>query len=189
MTGFGARFAAIVALGLSGAGALGANARAQDIPVIDAATERELRELRELYRHLIAAENAHDIAEVRRMVWRSPTALFVAKTKTPAEGGWAGFWGADTVVSHINDLFQSGVFVMAPDFEREKVVLLSPTVAETYAPLKISVAYAGQTGTPKPFLMIVDWVRVGSSWKMATDIAVPIPPASAAPAAPSESTP
>jgi hypothetical protein len=30
--------------------------------------------------------------------------LFVAKTKTPAEGNWAGFWGADTVVDHINEL-------------------------------------------------------------------------------------
>ena len=146
---------------------------AQPVRPIDPATEKDLRAL---YRHLIASENAHDIAEVRRMVWQSPSALFVAKTKTPAEGNWAGFWGADNVVDHIDDLFTSGVFTMAPDFDQEKVVLLSPTVAETYVPLKISVAYAGQTGTPKPFLMIVEWVRIGRTWKMATDIALPIPP-------------
>ena len=145
---------------------------APPIPEIDAATDHELREL---YHHLIVSENAHDIAEVRRIVWQSPNALFVAKTKTPAEGNWAGFWGSDVVAGHINELFQ-GVFVMDPDFPKEKVVLLSPTVAETYVPLKISVAYAGQTGKPKPFLMIVDWVRVGSGWRMATDIALPIPP-------------
>jgi hypothetical protein len=32
-------------------------------------------------------------AEVRTMVWDSPSTLFVAKTATPAEGNWAGFWG------------------------------------------------------------------------------------------------
>ena len=60
------------------------------IPVINAATDHELREL---YHRLIVSENAHDIASVRRFVWQSPNALFVAKTKTPAEGNWAGFWG------------------------------------------------------------------------------------------------
>jgi hypothetical protein len=111
------------------------------------------------------------------MVWKSPSALFVAKTKTAAEGNWAGFWGTDTVVDHINDLFQSGTFVMTPDYTREKIVQLSRDVMETYVPITISVAYAGQSGTPKPFLMIVEWVRDHGEWKMATDIALPIPPA------------
>jgi hypothetical protein len=132
-------------------------------------------EIRALYKQLIDDENAHDIAAVRRMVWKSPSALFVAKTKTPAEGNWAGFWGADTVVDHIGELFQ-GTFIMEPDYGREKVVQLSRDVMETYVPLNISVAYAGQSGTPKPFLMIVEWVRDHGEWKMATDIALPIPP-------------
>jgi hypothetical protein len=41
--------------------------------------------------------------------------------------------------------------------------------------VKISVSYAGQTPVPKPFLMIVMWVKEGQEWKMATDIAIPIP--------------
>lgn len=132
-------------------------------------------EIRALYKQLIDAENAHDLATVRRMVWKSPSALFVAKTKTPAEGNWAGFWGAETVVDHIGELFQ-GTFLMTPDYDREKVVQLSRDVMQTYVPLDISVGYAGQSGTPKPFLMIVEWVRVHGEWKMATDIALPIPP-------------
>jgi hypothetical protein len=64
---------------------------------------------------------------------------------------------------------------MAPDYSREKVVQLSEDVAQTYVPLEISVGYAGQPGTPNPFLMIVEWVRVGGEWKMATDVAPPIP--------------
>jgi hypothetical protein len=130
----------------------------------------------ELYRTLIEAENSHDIEKVRAMVWDSPEALFVAKTKTVAEGNWAGFWGKEVVVAHLQDLF-GGTFRIEPDYSKEKIALLAPTVAETYIPVNISVAYAGQSGTPKPFLMIIEWVRLPSGdWKMATDIALPIPP-------------
>jgi hypothetical protein len=133
-------------------------------------------QIRELYRTLIEAENSHDIEKVRAMVWDSPEALFVAKTKTVAEGNWAGFWGKEVVVAHLQDLF-AGTFRIDPDYSKEKIALLAPTVAQTYVPVNISVAYAGQSGTPKPFLMIIEWVRLPSGdWKMATDIALPIPP-------------
>ena len=161
---------AIVASAFASAGS---SAVASDPGTISATTEQELRSI---YKRLIDAENAHDIAAVRTFVWNSPSALFVAKTKTPAEGNWAGFWGTDVVVDHINELYQ-GTFVMTPDYSREKVVQLSRDVAQTYVPLQISVGYAGQSGTPKPFLMIVEWVKDHGEWKMATDIALPIPPA------------
>jgi hypothetical protein len=140
---------------------------------IGAATPSQIRDL---YRALIEAENSHDIEKVRAMVWNSPEALFVAKTKTAAEGNWAGFWGKDLVVDHIQDLL-AGTFRIDPDYSKEKIAFLAPRVAETYVPVNISVAYAGHPGTPKPFLMIIEWVRLPSgAWKMATDIALPIPP-------------
>jgi hypothetical protein len=131
--------------------------------------------MREPYANLIEAENLHDIERVRGMVWESPEALFVAKTNTAAEGNWEGFWGKEVVVEHLQKLFV-GTFQIDPDYSKEKIALLAPTVAETYVPVNISVAYAGQSGMPKPFLMIIEWVRVSSgAWKMATDIALPIP--------------
>jgi hypothetical protein len=140
-------------------------------------TEATMNELRGLYKHLIDAENRHDIAAVRSFVWVSPNTLFVAKTATAAEGNWAGFWGTEVVLSHLNDLYKAGPFKIEPDYDKEKVVGLSRDVAETYAPVSITVAYAGQTPVPKPFLMILEWVRTPLGWRMATDIALPIPPA------------
>jgi hypothetical protein len=142
---------------------------------LDTAT---LTEINGRYRTLIEAENRHDLAAVRPMVWKSPDTLFVAKTSTPEEGNWAGFWGADVVMQHFAELY-AGTFIMAPHYDRVKTVGLAADVAETYAPLEISVSYAGQTATPKPFLMIVTWVRTPDGWKMATDVALPIPPAPA----------
>ena len=133
-------------------------------------------ELRLLYRRLIEAEDRHDIEAVRSFVWNSPNALFVAKTATPAEGNWAGFWGAETVLQHLDDLYKAGPFRIEPDYDKEKVVALSHDVAETYVPVSITVAYAGQDPVPKPFLMILEWVRTSEGWRMATDIALPIPP-------------
>src|SRR5271156_1892113 len=89
----------IVTLGTSVAifaSALGFTApvQAADSALTDTKAQAEIRAL---YKQLIDDENAHDIAAVRRIVWKSPSALFVAKTKTPAEGNWAGFWGSDNV--------------------------------------------------------------------------------------------
>lgn len=143
---------------------------------LSASTSATKSQILRLYANLIEAENAHDIEKVRSMVWNSPDALFVAKTKTAAEGNWAGFWSKDVVVGHLQELF-AGTFRIDPDYSRERIALLAPTVAETYVPVDISVAFAGQSGTPKPFLMIIEWVRIPSgAWKMATDIALPIPP-------------
>jgi hypothetical protein len=136
--------------------------------------------VRALFEQLIDAENRHDLNAVRPLVWVSPNALFVAKTATPAEGNWAGFWGAEVVLRQLGELYNAGSFHIEPDYERVKVVGIAPDVAETYAPVKITVAYAGQTPTPKPFLMILNWVRTPEGWRMATDIALPIPPAPAA---------
>jgi len=157
---------------------LGANTRTAEtastfVEPLDTAT---INNLKILYKQLIDAENRHDLSAVRAILWNSQSTLFVAKTATPAEGNWAGFWGTEVVMQHFHDLYQ-GAFKMEPDYEREKVVGLTADVAETYVPLKITVAYAGQTPVPKPFLMIVEWVRTPGGWKMATDIALPIPPA------------
>jgi hypothetical protein len=142
----------------------------------DTLTAATLDTLRGLYRQLIEAEDRHDIKAVRLLAWQSQSMLFVAKTATPAEGNWAGFWGTDVVLQHMEALFDAGHFRIEPDYTAERVVALSPDVAQSYVPVKITVGYAGQTPLPKPFLMILYWVRTADGWRLATDIALPIPP-------------
>jgi hypothetical protein len=129
---------------------------------------------------LMALANRHDIAAIHQMFWQSPSALLVAKSATPSEGNWAGFWGNDAIDRKLHDIAASGPVVLTPDLARLKVVGLTPDVAESYAPMTIAVSYAGQDGTPKPFLMIIDWIRVADDWKVASEIILPVPPAPAA---------
>jgi hypothetical protein len=131
--------------------------------------------LQVLYKRLIDAENRHDLTAVRGMLWQSSAALFVAKTATPAEGNWAGFWGYEVVLEHLRDIYKHP-FTIDPDYSKEKTVFIDRNVGETYVPVRIAVGYAGQTPVPKPFLMIIEWVRTPDNWRMATDIALPIPP-------------
>jgi hypothetical protein len=128
-------------------------------------------EIKRAYKNLIDAENRHDLAAVKGMVWDSPSALFVAK----APVGWRGYWGIDDVMQHLHDMYQQP-FRIDPIYEEEKVVFITPDVAETYAPVKITVAYGRQNPVPKPFIMVLVWVRTSKGWRMTTDIPIPVPP-------------
>jgi hypothetical protein len=144
-------------------------------PASQAECQEDEGQIASLVRELIAAENHHDIPAVRAFLWESPKTLFVAKTGTSKEGNWAGFWGTDVVIEHFRDLYR-GTFHMAPAYDRERIVTLSCDVAEVYLPVTISVAYGGQDPAPHPFILILEWVRTSSGWRMATDVALPVPP-------------
>lgn len=127
--------------------------------------------VRQVYKQLIDAENRHDLNAVRVLVWNSPSTLFVAK----APVGWHGYWGIDDVMQHLHDMYQQS-FRIDPAYDQEKVVLITPAIAETYAPVRITVAYGGQNPVPKPFVMVLVWIKTPDGWKMTTDIPIPVPP-------------
>ncbi len=129
------------------------------------------------FSELMELANRHDLDALHQMFWQSPSVLLVAKSAIPSEGNWAGFWGNDAVDQKLHDIAASGPVVLTPDLSRLKVVGLTPEVAESYAPVNITVSYAGQDGTPRPFLMIINWIKVAKDWKIASEIILPVPPA------------
>jgi hypothetical protein len=167
--------AAALTLPLLSAGAAHA-APDTDKPPLDAQT---LSTIGSRFSTLMELANRHDLQTLSTMFWQSPSVLLVAKSAVPSQGNWAGFWGNAAVNQKLHDIATSGPVVLTPDLTRLKVVGLSPDVAESYAPVTITVSYAGQDGTPKPFLMILNWVRVSDEWKIAAEIILPVPPAPA----------
>jgi hypothetical protein len=128
---------------------------------------------------LMELANKHDFEALHGMFWQSPSTLLVAKSASPSEGNWAGFWGNEAIDRKLHDIGSSGPVVLEPDYSKLRVVGLTRDVAESYVPMNITVSYAGQDGTPKPFLMIINWLRVGTDWKVASEIILPVPPARA----------
>lgn len=125
---------------------------------------------------LMELANKHDFKALHGMFWQSPSTLLVAKSAIPSEGDWAGIWGNEAVDRKLHDIGTSGPVVLEPDFSKLKVVGLTHDVAESYVPMNITVSYAGQSGTPKPFLMIINWIRIKEEWKVAAEIILPVPP-------------
>ena len=129
---------------------------------------------------LMELANNHDFKGLHEMFWQSPATLLVAKSAIPSEGNWAGFWGNEAIDQKLHDIGSSGPVVLEPDYSKLKVVGLTRDVAESYVPMNITVSYAGQDGTPRPFLMIINWLCVGKDWKVASEIILPVPQISAA---------
>jgi hypothetical protein len=166
--------AALLSAALS-AGSAAAQSAAYEDP-LDAPT---LSTIRSRFSELMELANRHDLKALHGMFWQSPSVLLVAKNAIPSEDNWAGFWGNDAVDHKLHDIAASGPVVLTPDLSRLKVVGLTRDVAESYAPMNITVSYAGQDGTPKPFLMIIEWIKVEKDWKVASEIILPVPPAPA----------
>jgi len=124
-----------------------------------------LNTIKSRFAELIALANRHDIKGLHEVFWQSPSALLVAKSAIASEGDWAGFWGNDAIDQKLHDIATSGPVVLQPDFSKLKVVGLTQAIAESYAPATITVSYAGQDGTPRPFLMIINWIKIGKDWK------------------------
>jgi hypothetical protein len=141
----------------------------------DPLDNQAMGEIKLRFSELIQLANKHDLKALHLMFWQSPSALLVAKSAVPSEGNWAGFWGNDAVDQKLRDIAASGPVVLTPDLSKLKVVGLTHEVAESYAPMNITVSYAGQDGTPKPFLMIINWIKVSKDWNIASEIILPVP--------------
>jgi len=135
-----------------------------------------LTAIRSQFGELMDLANKHDLEALHAMFWQSPAALLVAKSAEPSAGNWAGYWGNEAIDQKLHDIAASGPVVLQPDYSQLKIVGLTPQVAESYAPLTITVSYAGQDGTPRPFLLIIEWIKVGKLWKVASEIILPVPP-------------
>lgn len=171
---------ALIAAAIALAGVCAGSARAAPADQRDPLDAETLTTIRSEFGQLMERANRHDVDAIHGMFWQSPSALLVAKSAIPAEGNWTGFWGNEAIDRKLHDIAASGPVVLQPDFSRLRVVGLTRDVAESYAPMTITVSYAGQDGTPKPFLMIIDWIRVDKDWKIASEIILPVPPTRAA---------
>jgi len=169
-------FAVALALATAASGSVAAQTATYTDP-LDIAT---LDAVRSQFGKLMDLANKHDLKALHEMFWQSPSTLLVAKSAVPSEGNWAGVWGNEAIDQKLHDIATSGPAILQPDFSKLKVVGLTHDLAESYVPMTITVSYAGQDGTPKPFLMIINWMKVGKDWKVATEVILPVPPAPAA---------
>ncbi len=165
-------FAAALVLATAATGSVAAPAAANK-DQLDASNPGNVRSR---FGKLMELANKHDLKALHEMFWQSSSALLVAKSAVPSEGNWAGVWGNEAIDQKLHDIAASGPAILKPDFPKLEVVGLTKNVAESYVPATITVSYAGQDGTSRPFLLILTWMKVGKEWKVASEIILPVPP-------------
>jgi hypothetical protein len=165
-------FAAAVAMTVLSAGSASAAPSAYTDPLASPTPAT----IRSQFSKVMELANRHDIKALHEMFWQSPSSLLVAKSAIPSEGNWAGYWGNEAIDQKLHDIAAAGPAILQPDLSKLKVVGLTHDVAQSYDPVTITVSYAGQDGTPKPFLVIMNWIKVGQDWKIASEILLPVPP-------------
>jgi hypothetical protein len=101
----------------------------------------DVKQLQHLFRVLIADENRHDLKAVQTLLVDLTQPLFISKTRPLSKGDWALIGGTAQVMAHFTDLYK-GVFRIGPVYSKQKMVGLTPDMAELYIPIVITTDYS-----------------------------------------------
>ena len=115
-------------------------------------------EIRALYQDFVTAQNAHDLAAVRRLFVPSPQFLWISD-------GMA-FWGPDTVLSRMALFQQAEVWHVDPALDQSVAVEVSSGTAYLHLPLTLTI---GSAAAPEEFRFLVDVLcaQTNDGWRIA----------------------
>jgi Domain of unknown function (DUF4440) len=131
--------------------------------VANASTEEEVRTT---FDQFVAAQNAHDLAAVGRLLLDSPGFLWITRG-TP-------IWGYAAALQRFESLYK-GTWYLEPKKDELKITMLRDDVAQLYVPIMFTIGPAGQTPAPTRFLMNQVLIKTPGGWKVASILPIPAP--------------
>jgi ketosteroid isomerase-like protein len=123
-------------------------------------------EVKALFGKFIAAQNAHDLKAIGEIFLDSPQFFWISRN-TPV-------WGHDAALKRLEENYK-GTWLLEPKFDEVKVTELSPDAAQLFVPAVFTIAPAGQTASPRNFLLNQIYVRTNSGWRLAVLLPFPVP--------------
>jgi len=115
--------------------------------------------VRDFFSQFVAAQNAHDAAKVRSMLWSSPQLLFFSRG--------VEIRGTDSVAARFSEYYQ-GTWRVAPDMSKFHVALISDHVAQILVPIVFTRGLPGAEPQSSTFLISQTLVRESDGWKLAS---------------------
>lgn len=114
-------------------------------------------DVRDLYNRFVSAQNARDLAAVRRLLSNAPDFLWVSDGMP--------VWGADAMIARMSSFQKSEVWRVEPDFARSRAVEYSSDVAMLHLPLTLAI---GASDKPDRLRFLVGMVgrRTGEGWRI-----------------------
>lgn len=110
-----------------------------------------------LYRDFSSAQNARDLAGVRRLLSDSPDFLWVSDGRP--------VWGADAMIERMSMFQQSDTWRVEPALDRSRTVTLSSDVAFLHVPLVLSIGSQAKVDR-LPFLVGMVAKRTSAGWRI-----------------------
>ena len=120
-------------------------------------------EARALFTKFVAAQNAHNVDDVRGMLWDSPSMLLFARG--------VEIRGHDAVADRFKEYYK-GTWHLKPDMSQFRVAAISSDVSQILVPIVFTRALPGSTPQDNTFLISQTFVRDATGWHVASILPV-----------------
>jgi ketosteroid isomerase-like protein len=120
-------------------------------------------EARALLTKFVAAQNAHDVGEVKSMLWNSPDMLFFSRGLEVR--------GRDAAADRFKEYYE-GTWHLEPDMSKFRVSALSDDVVQILVPIIFTRGLPGAQPQSNTFLISQSFVRDAQGWHIASILPV-----------------
>ncbi|MGU3467700.1 YybH family protein [Methylobacterium sp. C33D] len=124
-----------------------------------ASADQSETEARDLFTRFVTAQNAHDVDDVRSMLWASPEALFFSRG--------ADIRGADAVAERFKTYYQ-GTWRLNPDMSNFHATALSTDVVQILVPVVFTRGLPGHEPRTDTFLICQTLKKTQDGWRVAS---------------------
>jgi ketosteroid isomerase-like protein len=116
-------------------------------------------EARALFTRFVAAQNAHDVSEVKSMLWNSHQMLFFSRGIETR--------GAEAAADRFKEYYQ-GTWHLEPDMSKFRLAVISNDVVQILVPIVFTRGLPGAQPQSDTFLISQTFVRDAHGWQIAS---------------------
>jgi ketosteroid isomerase-like protein len=116
-------------------------------------------EVKATFSKFVAAQNAHDLKAVGEILWDSPEMFWITRGQV--------YLGRDAALKRFGEYYQ-GTWALEPKINEIKVIQITASVAQLFAPTVFRIAPAGQSAQPTLLFLNQIYVKEGSGWRLAS---------------------
>lgn len=124
-----------------------------------AAADQTGSDARDLFAKFVAAQNSHNVDEVRSMLWASPETLFFSRG--------IAIRGADSVAERFKEYYQ-GTWSLEPDMTKFHATALSTDVIQILVPIVFTRGLPGTKPQSDTFLICQTFKKTADGWRVAS---------------------
>ena len=134
------------------------------LSVADSFAQTNKNDPKQTLEAFIKAQNQHDLAAVKNLLFDSPNFLWITKG--------VAIWGREAALSRFEALYK-GTWTLQPDYEKLKMTELDRKTIQIFVPITFSIGDAGQNAKNINFLMNMVLIKKNKTWVVSSLLPIP----------------